>query len=234
MPAWSPDGRYVVFSSGTAISWIRADGAGNPQQLFQGKSPLTYPSFSPDGTLVVFGEVNAKGGADIHILPISVEAGQLRPGKSKLFLHAETNIPSAAFSPDGHWLAYSSTKTGVYEVYVRAYPDTGSEWPVSNSGGLLPVWSPNGRELFYRTDDQRIMVVSYTVRDGEFVSDRPRIWSQVRLANWGNAMNYDLAPDGSRFAVLMPVLDSPTTQEQRGHATLVLNFFDDVRQRAGQ
>jgi len=233
MPAWSPDGRYVVFSSGTAISWIRADGAGNPQQLFKGKTPLTYPSFSPDGTRVVFGEVNAKGGADIYILPISVEAGQLRPGKPELFLHAETNIPGAAFSPDGRWLAYSSTKTGVYEVYVRAYPDRGSEWPVSNSGGLLPVWSPNGRELFYRTDDQRIMVVSYTVKDGEFVSDRPRVWSQVRLANWGTAMNYDLAPDGSRFAVQLPV-DSPTIQDQRGHVTLVLNFLDDVRRRAGR
>ena len=233
MPAWSPDGRYVVFSSGTAISWIRSDGAGNPQQLFQGKTPLTYPSFSPDGMRVVFGEVNAKGGADIHILPISVEAGQLRPGKPELFLHAETNIPSAAFSPDGRWLAYSSTKTGVYEVYVRGYPDKGSEWPVSNSGGLLPVWSSNSGELFYRTDDQRIMVVSYTVREGEFVSDRPRVWSPVRLANQGNAMNYDLAPDG-RFAVQMPVVDSSATQVQRGHVTLVLNFFDDVRQRAGR
>jgi hypothetical protein len=92
----------------------------------------------------------------------------------------------------------------------------------------MPVWSRNGHELFYRTEDQRIMVANYTVKGGAFVADKPRVWFGKQLANVGLAVNFDLAPDGKRFVVLMPA-QSPEPRETQSHVTLVLNFFDEVR-----
>jgi len=93
------------------------------------------------------------------------------------------------------------------------------------------MWSSNRKELFYRTDDGRIMVASYTVTGDSFVADTPRVWSDKRLANTGLTLNLDLAPDGKRFAVLMPA-DNPESRETRGHVTLMLNFFDELRRLA--
>jgi hypothetical protein len=70
--------------------------------------------------------------------------------------------------------------------------------------GIFAVWSRNGRELFYRTPDQQIMVVSYTTEGDSFVPDKPRLWSEKRLADTGNLQNLDISPDGKRFLVLMP------------------------------
>jgi len=94
----------------------------------------------------------------------------------------------------------------------------------------MPMWSHNGRDLFYRTEDQRLMAVSYTVKkDGTFVAESPRVWSSKPIANLGMSGNVDLAPDG-RFAVLVPA-DPPEPLQTRGHFTLVLNFADDIRRR---
>jgi len=116
-------------------------------------------------------------------------------------------------------------------VYVRAFPDNGTRWLISNGGGTMPVWSRNGRELFYRTEDNRIMVTTYAVRGDTFVADRPRLWSDARLANTGMTPNFDLAPDGRRFVVLMPA-EGAGPPDVQSHVTLVVNFFDELRRIA--
>src|SRR5262249_10630251 len=101
-------------------------------------------------------------------------------------------------------------------------------------GGWLPIWSTNGKELFYRTEDQRIMVVNYRVSGGSFVPEKPRVWSGKRLSNVGFSPNLNLAPDGKRFVVVMPV-ERPEPRENQSHVMLELNFFDEIRRRvAGQ
>ena len=95
----------------------------------------------------------------------------------------------------------------------------------------MPSWSRNGRELFYRTEDQRIMAVDYEVKGETFVTGKPRVWhAGGQLANTGNTPNLDLSPDGKRFAIVTPV-DGPEPRETRSHVMLVLNFFDEVRRR---
>jgi Tol biopolymer transport system component len=64
-------------------------------------------------------------------------------------------LSGTPFSPDGRWLAYYQDDSGSWEVYVRAFPDKRGKWQTSNSGGVYPDWSRNGRELFYRTQDNR-------------------------------------------------------------------------------
>src|SRR5258708_40326833 len=97
----------------------------------------------------------------------------------------------------------------------------------------MPVWSRNGHELFYRTDDQRIMVVNYTVKGESFVADKPRVWFRKQLANIGMGANFDLAPDGKRLLVLMPA-EGAESRESLSHVTLEVNFFDEVRRRVAQ
>jgi len=91
----------------------------------------------------------------------------------------------------------------------------------------LPVWS-RGNELFYRTEDNRLMVSTYTVVGDSFVAGKPRLWSDTRLFNMGLTQNFDLAPDGKRFAVLMSA-EGPELRRTRH--MLVLNFFEEVRRR---
>lgn len=150
-------------------------------------------------------------GGEIRTVPVESANGQLRAGEPQLLLKTSTTSIYAAFSPDGRWLAYSNADAGVHELYVRAFPHNGAQVQISNAGGVMPMWSRNRHELFYRTEDQRIMVVNYTVKGESFVADKPRVWFGKQLANTGLIQNFDLAPDGKRFVVLMPA-ESPEPQ----------------------
>ena len=227
-PVWHPDGRHVVFNGPGGMFWARADGVGKPQVLTASKYSQNPNSFSFDGKRLAFSELNPGGGADIRILPIETGPAGLRGGTPESFLRTPAAAPSIAFSPDGRWLAYSSTESGAYQVYVRAYPDNGTTRQISNSPSAFPVWSPNGRELFYRTGEQRIMVVDYTVKGDAFETQQPRPLTSQLLADLGNSRTYDLAPDGKRFAVLTP-------GAKQSQVMLLVNFFDEVQRRvAGQ
>jgi serine/threonine-protein kinase len=227
-PVWSPDGRYVVFSSSKGMYWTRADGAGKPQPLTESKALQWPTSFTPDGKRLAFSELTPTGGL-IRTVPLDVSSGQLRAGRGELFLQVAA-LPFSAFSPDGRWLAYADAESGNYEVYVRAFPDKGTRWVVSNGGGTMPVWSRNGHELFYRNEDSQLMVATYTVSGDTLVADTPRIWSDTRLANTGATPLFDLSPDGRRFAVLMAA--EVAAPEARRHVTLVTNLFDELRRIA--
>jgi len=210
--------------------WTRSDGAGTPQPLTQSGN-LQFPaSFSPDGKQLVFSEMTSGAGAEIRTVPMESGSDQLRAGEPRMFLRTSTVNTFAAFSPDGRWLAYADAPAGTYEVYVRAFPDNGTQVQVSNAGGTMPSWSGNGHELFYRTEDNRIMVAKWAVKGHVFVADKPRVWSEKQLANTGVTTNLDLAPDGKRFVVLMPAED-PAPGESQNHVTLMWNFFDEIRRR---
>jgi Tol biopolymer transport system component len=91
------------------------------------------------------------------------------------------------FSRDGRWLAYDSSESGTIQVYVRSFPDKGGKWQISNANGIYPEWSRSGPELFFRTDDNHIMVAAYTQKGDSLVADNPRAWSEKRIANSGVA-----------------------------------------------
>ena len=226
-PVWSPDGRYIVFHGDAGIYWARADGAGKPQLLIQGQYGQFPWSFSPDGKRLAYAEQSQHNQLDLWTVPMENGDGQLRAGKPQVFLQTPANELYPAFSPDGRWIAYRSTESGNSEIYVRAFPDNGGKWLISNSGGVVPVWSRNTAELFYRTPEQQIMVVPYATKEDSFLAGKPRLWSEKRLAQTANSQNFDITPDGKRFAVLMPV----TTQEdQRAqtHLIFLMNFFDEI------
>jgi serine/threonine-protein kinase len=210
--------------------WTRSDGSGKPQPLTQSKSRQLPYSFTPDGKRLAFYELSPQTQNDIWTVPLESDGAELRAGKPEPYLQTPFDERHPTFSPDGRWLAYDSNESGSYQVYVRAFPDKGGKWQISNSGGVYPVWSRNGRELFFRTEDSQIMVSSYAVKGDSFVADKPRVWSEKRIASIGLLANYDLAPDGKRIAALMPA-ETVEGQKAQNHVIFLENFFDEVRRR---
>jgi serine/threonine-protein kinase len=232
-----PDGKHLVFRSSPSpeqngIAWIRADGAREPQRLLEGKI-LTIPtSFSPDGRRLAYFDLSPETAGDIWTLPLDLsDPEHPKPGKPEPFLSTPAREIRPAFSPDGRWIAYQSDESGRYEVSVRPFPGPGGKRQVSAGGGANPIWSRDGRQLFFTSLDNRIMVASAMVEGESFLSGKPLLWSPAQIRQPSAAMFLDLAPDGKRFAVF-PMPEAKPEEKGSVHVTFLLNFFDEVRRRA--
>jgi Tol biopolymer transport system component len=233
-PVWTPDGQRIVYSSeekgeSPNLWWIRADGGGDAQRLSESKTSQYASSWRPDGKALAFFQRNPDKGYNIMTLLIAGDdKSGWKPGEPKTFVSGAF-LGYPAFSPDGRWLAYMSSESGSYEVYVRPFPGPGGKWQISTEGGYMPKWSRNGKELFYRTvTGSKIMVVNYTASGDSFHADKPQLWSPGQFTDiLGSIMNFDLHPDGKRFAVLK----APGEENAAivNHVNIIINFFDEVR-----
>jgi serine/threonine-protein kinase len=236
-PVWTPDGGHIAFSAnspeGYTLSWIRSDGAGGPVQLIADKSPMLPFSFSGDGKRLAYQQLDPDDHFELWTVSLDLsDPDHPKPGKPEVFARTPANEMLPAFSPDGRWLAYSSDESGTYEIYVRPFPLAGgSKWQVSFGGGKVPFWSRDGKNLYFQTPDLRIMVAAYKASGDSFLAEKPRLWSDKQLfAPTPNDAHLDLAPDGARFAALMP---TSTQKDAKGtvHETFLLNFFNELRRR---
>jgi len=235
-PTWAPDGMHIVFrfntASGYGLGWIRSDGAGETQHLLDSKNLATPYSFFPDGRRLAYYENDPETGFDLWTLALDMaDPDRPKPGKPEPFLRTSSNERFPAVSPDGRWIAYASDESGHFEIYVRPFPGPGGKWQISNAGGTQPVWSRISRDLFFENLDNRIMTTNYEGKNESFIADKPRLWSDRQLHDLDGILNYDLTPDGKRFAII-PELNAPTAEKGDVHRTFLLNFFDELRRRA--
>jgi Tol biopolymer transport system component len=232
-PVWAPDGNHLVYVSSTdryRILWVRADGTGEPVPIVESKDALLPHSFAPDGRLAYYQRSRASRRDVIWTVPLDLtNPDHPKPGTPELFLQTTASALNPRFSPDGSWIAYSSTESGRGEFYVRPFPAArGGKWQVSNGGGgSYAFWSKNGHELFYEANGGRLMVVDYTVSRDIFLPGKPRPWTEKQFLSGLAVPNADIHPDGKRFLVFAPL----ETGKEPVQVTMLLNFFDELRRR---
>jgi serine/threonine-protein kinase len=227
--AWSPDGNFLYYGSERSgrsnVYRQPADGSG-AEELVQASDYLQMPvSFAPDGRLLV--SVGTTGPQrDIQLMTFDGEP-RLTP-----LIGGPANELWAEVSPDGRWVAHDSDESGQFEVYVRRFPGApdSSRWQVSTNGGTQPLWSRDGRELFYRRFDGALMSVPIAPGDA-LEAGRARVLfsngSYAGAGSQGGGRTYDVAPDGRRFLMLK---QSPPREAPQ--LVVALNWFQELRRLA--
>jgi serine/threonine-protein kinase len=186
-------------------------------------------SFSPDGSRIAYHELGSSTAFDLWTIPMRVSEHAVTAGRPEVFLQSPAFEVCPAFSPDGRWIAFGSNESGTWEIYVRAFPDNGSQVRVSSGGGRIPFFSHSGHELFYRTDDQRIMLATYAIEQGSFVVTSVKQWSSARLADTGVIANLDLDSHHDRFIGLTQA--GATTNDADHQATFIFGFIEQIKKQ---
>ena len=222
-PIWTPDGQRVAFGSPDGLSWKAADGTGEVETLVESSSNQQPQAFSPDGTALVFEE---RGPPGSNLGMLSLEGERV----STLLMETEFSERNAALSPDGRWMAYQSNESGQYEVYVRPFPDVnGGRWQVSSGGGGWPLWSPDGRELFYAGSGSMMAVPietepTFTQGTVDLLFDLGPYFQPSELPN----RRIDISPEGDRFLMLKAGGGSDETAETTS-IIVVQNWFEELK-----
>jgi serine/threonine-protein kinase len=221
---WSPDGKQLIYVSETpsrphALVAIAADGSGAAQLLLNPHERHVPTAITPDGrTLIVRRDKGTGAAVSSAYLTLTLPApsGPVAPAP---LLESATAMGRLSLSPDGKWAAYEARESGRGEIYVMPFPTPNRRWQISTDGGIWPVWSSNGRELFYRN---RQDVMSVRVDTSPTFRSRP----PVALFSGRYRPVFDVDRDGQRFLMLR-LADAPPTEHH-----VVINWFEELRRRA--
>ena len=177
-----------------------ADGSGSEEVLLE-SGVIRPTSWSPDGKFILYDDFQKN---HIMVLPMT---GDRKPFP---FLSTPSWNLFGVFSPDGKWVAYPSDESGRFEIYVRPFPGPGGQWQVSAGGGRAPRWRADGRELYYVTEDGRMMAATLATQGATFVPGTPVFLFQTHMPPTGVRPQYDVARDG-RFLIVTE-LESAATE----------------------
>ncbi|MEO8056009.1 MAG: protein kinase, partial [Acidobacteriota bacterium] len=211
-PLWSPDGRAIVYTRGQDLFQKPVDGRGEESLLFKSDGLKLACDFTRDARTLLFQWQSKDTGWDIGTLPMS---GEKKPA---VFLRTPFQEGVPVLSPDGRYVAYQSNESGRNEVYVQSFPGPGGKWQISSTGGGEPKWRSDGRELYYRAPDQKIMAAEIHAGDA-FTAGIARPVLQGRFDMSRARNRYLPAADGKRFLTV-----SPLGRESMTPTTIVLNW----------
>ncbi len=222
---WSPDGEEIAFfsfRSGATDSFLRpADGGGELKALLTTPLSETVSDWSRDGKYMLYGLGESPDEMDVSYLERTEQGGW----EPRVFLETPFSERAAKHSPDGRFIAYSSDESGQYEVYVQPFPEGGRRITVSSNGGTQPVWSRDGRELFY-VEDSTLIAVSVKMRPTFAAGSATRLFEHPRLAR-SYYPQYDVSADGERFVIA----DNAGEAGQAAKIQVVQNWLSGVQGR---
>ena len=233
MPSWSADGQKIVYVrqsgatvvEGTSLRARLASGGGQEEVLMEhgGTSveiqSLLVPQWSPDGRYLLHTEQSGPTGVGIWALPTT---GDKKPIPIVQSPSPQARIIQFRLSPDGRWLAYSSTESGREEIYVTHFPSGAGKWQVSQTGGTFPAWRADSKVIYFIGTEGAIHSAGVSAKSEEFELDPVRTLFQVSyIAPVGNP--YDVAPDGQHF-VFTSLPESVSTP-----LVLVTNWTADLK-----
>jgi Tol biopolymer transport system component len=220
-PIWGPDGDRITYARDYESIQSKVVGGDEVEELHKSPNPPFPGSWTPGGEALIFFEFPPETRGDIWTLS---EEGEANP-----WIATEFSEGFPELSPDGRWLAYMSNESGRYEVYVQAFPGGSEKMTISTDGGFEPLWSPDGRELFYRIGE-RLMVVSIQTTPA-FRSSRPRkLFDDHYISGLtinALARTYDVAPDGQHFLMM-----EGGEEEGGNQLHVVLNWFEELKRLA--
>ena len=220
-PLWLGDGAHFLASRQTAerrdrhAVRARLDGDAAPEPVAPVDFPAVAESVSADGRFVALSRDGHRGRNDVFVFDADL-------GRTTALLAADYDEDLPAFSPDGRLLAYVADDTGRTEVYVRSFPGPGARHLISTRGGLGPVWSRDGRELFY-AEGTRMMRVEISTSP-RFSASEPSVLFDRPEIVWERSRNYDVLADGTGFVVVRRGPASPPTASLR----VVFDWFGEL------
>jgi Tol biopolymer transport system component len=210
-PFWSPNGDRIVFTSDrTGVYNLYrkgSSGSGQDEPLLPNHLADFPTQWSRDGRFIVYRETDSKAKRDLWVLPTQ---GTVADRKPIPFLRTEANELFGQLSPDSHWMAFTSDRSGKREVYVRPFrfPEGAGEgeWTISLAGGEMPRWSGNGKELFFEAADGKMMAAAVKAVTGpkaSFEAGAPVPLFDAHMVHPRADVNieYDVTADGKRFLI---------------------------------
>ncbi len=213
-PVWSADGTDLIFRTADGIYKHRADGEGRAE-LVTGTSRLDYPSStSPDGKTLAMLRITSEMGGDVLLLPLG-------GGDTRVVVATRAYEGGPQISPDGKWLLYVSNESGRMEVYLRPVDGPDRRWPVSTGGGLHPLWSRDGRRIYFRTGQQMRAVELQTSPNVRLTTPRTLFERRYSFGPNLTVPNFSLSRDGKDLLLVREESGS-------GHLSLVFNWLQNV------
>jgi eukaryotic-like serine/threonine-protein kinase len=228
---WTADGTQLLFAGKRqhyGIYQVDSNGAA-PERLILDTGVDAWPvDLSPNGRFLLFGQGIAIGRAQsqLWVYPMN---GKSSPHR---LLAGDALESDGQFSPDGHWVAYASNQSGRNEVYLvalhlptdsdqKAIPVSNSKVQISFSGGRLPRWRHDGKELFYVAGDNTLTAVPITISESGLSTGAPH--SLFHISPNSTGFSYQVSPEGARFII------TTLAAERDAYITLVENWLSDFR-----
>jgi len=233
-PIWTADGQRVAFQSDregdSAVFWQRADGTGTAERITRPDQGVAHipESWSPQGDLFLF---TALKNAEYSLWTYSVQSKKAAP-----FGEVRSRLPiNSTFSPDGRWVAYSSTENGNATIYVQPVPPTGAKYPISKATEANhhhPVWSADGSDLLYLIGPGPAQVVAVTTTPSFTFSSPVPVPKLFLEFGPTTARTFDVLRD-KRIVGIVYGASSQTGAAALPHLQVVTNWFEELKQRAG-